>query len=171
MTSNDYAYSGWNGVTVIGDANASWAPARPIWNQFAYHISNVDNDGGVPQVQTENWLTWNSFRAGGTELGPSNWLPDLAVGGIDLCDVECDRGEVVVSFAIENRGLLPVEGHRVEVGEASEVLDIGSGDAVYTQEHRLTRDEWGESLTVSVEALSNECDPSDNSRAFTWPCD
>ncbi|MCP4803808.1 MAG: VCBS repeat-containing protein [Proteobacteria bacterium] len=171
VTSNDYAYAGWNGVTVIGDANASWAPARPIWNQFAYHISNVENDGGVPQVQTENWLTWNSFRAGGTELGPSNWLPDLAVGGIDLCDVECDRDEVVVSFAIENRGLLPVEEHRVEVGEGREVLDIGSGDAVYTQEYRRTKDEWGESLTVSVEALSNECGLSDNSRSFTWPCD
>ena len=61
--------SGWTGITVIGDANDSWAPARPIWNQHAYHITNVNSDGSIPTHPVENWHTWNNFRAGGTEFG------------------------------------------------------------------------------------------------------
>lgn len=28
-----------------------WAPARPIWNQYYYHVTNVDDDGGIPSEQ------------------------------------------------------------------------------------------------------------------------
>ncbi|MDP6935755.1 MAG: hemolysin, partial [Myxococcota bacterium] len=74
--STNASSAGWNGITVIGDASASWAPSRTIWNQHAYHITNVNTDGTIPETQQENWLTWNNFRAGGTELGPSHWLAD-----------------------------------------------------------------------------------------------
>ena len=40
------------GLTVYGDADHSWPPGRPIWNQHAYSITNVDDDGGIPTSQT-----------------------------------------------------------------------------------------------------------------------
>ena len=61
----------WEGIAVIGDLNESWAPARKIWNQHGYHITNVNNDGSIPVTQTPNWDTWNNFREGGSEVGPA----------------------------------------------------------------------------------------------------
>jgi hypothetical protein len=41
VTNNNYAYGVKAGVTVIGDLEQSWVPARKIWNQHAYHITNM----------------------------------------------------------------------------------------------------------------------------------
>ena len=95
VASNNYTFLGWNGITVIGDANNSWAPARPIWNQYAYHITNVNNDGSIPAVQQNNWLSWNNFRAGGTELGPANWRADVHFGDVH-CGHSLDLGPPVL---------------------------------------------------------------------------
>ncbi|OGN29059.1 MAG: hypothetical protein A3A33_00170 [Candidatus Yanofskybacteria bacterium RIFCSPLOWO2_01_FULL_49_25] len=32
-----------------------WAPARPIWNQFEYHVTNINDDGSVPVVEKAPW--------------------------------------------------------------------------------------------------------------------
>ena len=32
-------------------AGAPWAPARPVWNQYAYHSTNINDDLTVPRVQ------------------------------------------------------------------------------------------------------------------------
>ena len=57
-----------------------WAPARKIWNQYAYSITNVNDDGTIPVHPTPNWLTWNSFRAGNSETKVGLELPDLELG-------------------------------------------------------------------------------------------
>jgi hypothetical protein len=49
-------------VQVIRDAQDRWMPARRIWNQHSYHITNVREDGTIPQQQPANWLTFNTFR-------------------------------------------------------------------------------------------------------------
>jgi hypothetical protein len=49
-------------VQVYGDANNRWIPARRIWNQHAYVISNVREDGTVPADARHSWKTFNSFR-------------------------------------------------------------------------------------------------------------
>ena len=38
------------GLTVYGDADHSWPPGRPIWNQHAYSITNVDDEIGRAHV-------------------------------------------------------------------------------------------------------------------------
>ena len=43
--------SGNRGVTVYQGANNDWMPARGIWNQYTYHITNVNDDGSIPRVQ------------------------------------------------------------------------------------------------------------------------
>ena len=43
VINNKYAYGTKAGVSVYGDQDKSWRPARKIWNQHAYHITkNID---------------------------------------------------------------------------------------------------------------------------------
>jgi len=180
IASNNYTYSGWNGITVIGDADDSWAPARPIWNQYAYHITNVNNDGTIPAVQTKNWLTWNNFRAGGTELGPSHWQADLQVGPDDICDVECDDDLVTFYISAQNHGrldavdfdLVLMRGTPIDLVTVSE---IQAGQAKMIGPFMLTREEW-EDGTITARADPDnrieECKEGNNSWSLGgWPCD
>jgi outer membrane protein assembly factor BamB/Zn-dependent metalloprotease len=40
-----------------------WLPARAVWNQEAYSITNVEDDGDVPRLPTPSWLAGNGFKA------------------------------------------------------------------------------------------------------------
>ncbi|MCP4570333.1 MAG: hypothetical protein GY841_22355, partial [FCB group bacterium] len=35
---------------------------RKIWNQHAYSITNVEDDGSIPRIAANNWETYNNFR-------------------------------------------------------------------------------------------------------------
>mgnify|MGYP000941542539 CR=1 FL=1 len=181
LPSNNYGISGWNGITVIGDEASSWAPARPIWNQFAYHITNVNNDGSIPAVQTENWLSWNNFRAGGTELGPSHWLADLLPGEPELCLEECAAGRVKLSLSVENRGLLDSRAFTVSLVQEDGIvawtgsfLGLAAGGGTWTEEVWLDAETWGSGdlqLLVDPDDRVGECDERDNLRVLgRWPC-
>lgn len=182
LASNNYGYSGWNGITVIGDLDGSWAPARPVWNQFAYHITNVNNDGSIPTTQVENWRSWNNFRAGGTELGPAHWLPDLLPAEPERCVVECDAGRVRLLVPVENRGLLDTRAFTVSlvrddgtVAWTDSVDALAAGAAAWLGPIWLDQSTWGRGdLSVLVDAASRvaECDESDNQRVLgRWPCE
>ncbi|MEM7152946.1 MAG: VCBS repeat-containing protein [Myxococcota bacterium] len=49
-------------VQVIGDADSGWTAARRIWNQHAYFVTNVREDGTIPTVQPPHWSSLNTFR-------------------------------------------------------------------------------------------------------------
>lgn len=183
VVSNDYAFSGWHGVTVIGDAKSTWAPARPIWNQFAYHITNVENDGGIPAVPVDNWLTWNNFRAGGTELGPSHWLADLRPGEPAMCRLDCDAGIVRLWVPVENGGLLDASEFDValyaDLGASpvatATLSGLASGASAWAGEFTLDAATWGTGELTAVvdrpDAVA-ECDETDNSAGLgEWPCE
>ena len=36
------------GVLVLSDTNDNWLNARRVWNQWLYHVTNVDEDGRIP---------------------------------------------------------------------------------------------------------------------------
>lgn len=42
----------------------AWAQARPVYNQSSYHVTNVNNDGTIPEREAINWLTpgLNNYR-------------------------------------------------------------------------------------------------------------
>ena len=181
VASNDYAREGWNGITVLGDAHASWAPARPVWNQAAYHITNVHDDGSIPQLQQANWDTWNSFRAAGTPEGPEHWLSNLAVGDQEQCLIECDAGAAQVWVAVENTGLRSVEHASVSIWRDWDLLDEKTaagtepGEITWAGPFVINEARWGEQqLRVELagpEGLE-ECDLTDNSGWLgEWPCD
>ncbi len=55
------------GVRVIGGADEDWIRTRRIWNQHAYSVSNINEDGTLPAPQRPNWLLpgLNNFRQQG----------------------------------------------------------------------------------------------------------
>ncbi|WP_437734444.1 FG-GAP repeat domain-containing protein [Sorangium sp. So ce1335] len=49
-------------ITVLRDVDERWIPARRIWNQYAYHVTNVREDGTIPENMKKSWQQLNSFR-------------------------------------------------------------------------------------------------------------
>jgi hypothetical protein len=50
------------GVQVIRDAQDRWIQARRIWNQHAYHVTNVREDSTIPEVEPKSWQLLNTYR-------------------------------------------------------------------------------------------------------------
>jgi hypothetical protein len=53
---DEYAGNYLTKVKVFGspDSLPPWAPGRKVWNQYAYHINNVNDDLTIPTVQKNN---------------------------------------------------------------------------------------------------------------------
>ncbi|MGH7284191.1 MAG: FG-GAP repeat domain-containing protein, partial [Polyangiaceae bacterium] len=49
-------------LQVFQDQDKRWIPTRRIWNQHAYHVTNVREDGTIPQVMGKSWQLLNTFR-------------------------------------------------------------------------------------------------------------
>lgn len=62
-------------VAVLRDIDDRWIQARRIWNQHAYHVTNVREDGTIPANEPRHWELLNTFRTnaqiqGGTVCDP-----------------------------------------------------------------------------------------------------
>ncbi|HUL80025.1 MAG TPA: FG-GAP-like repeat-containing protein, partial [Vicinamibacteria bacterium] len=68
-----------HGLFALADAADHWVGARRIWNQYAYHITNVGDDGRVPSPELYDPLNFNSFRRSGLRTGFPTASPDLTV--------------------------------------------------------------------------------------------
>ncbi len=164
-------WEGWDGLTVIGDLNDSWAPARRIWNQHAYHITNVGPWGGIPTEQEPNWTSWNTFRSAGTELGPAHWRADLVPGEPESCDTQCFEDSVLVWVPVENRGLVTAVGASVRVGgQLQELGDIPSGEVFIAGPFELTQEQWGQGIEVDPSDSVPECIEGGQRSLGPWPC-
>ena len=49
-------------LQVIRDAEDRWVPARRIWNQHTYHVTNVREDSTIPKMEPRHWELLNTFR-------------------------------------------------------------------------------------------------------------
>ena len=49
-------------LQVIRDVEDRWVPARRIWNQHTYHVTNVREDGTIPAHESKSWEDLNTFR-------------------------------------------------------------------------------------------------------------
>ncbi len=63
------------GVRVFG-FDGVWGPARPVWNQHSYHITNINDDLSVPVNEPQSWLVHNTFR---TQTSLTNPLPVYSI--------------------------------------------------------------------------------------------
>ena len=98
------------GFYVIGDRDGTWRSGRKIWNQHAYSITNVNDDGSIPARPTPNWSSYNNFRSGDLTAGMGGEYPDLLVQITDVCLSNCDDELLVVYVQVGNQGFLPVDG-------------------------------------------------------------
>jgi hypothetical protein len=49
-------------LQVIRDKEDRWIQARRIWNQHTYHVTNVREDGTIPQFEKPSWKHLNTYR-------------------------------------------------------------------------------------------------------------
>jgi hypothetical protein len=181
LASNNYAFSGWNGITVIGDAASSWAASRPVWNQFAYSITNVNDDLSIPARPEKNWLSWNNFRTGGTLEGPASWLPDLTVAAIEVCADTCEDGIGTFYVRVDNRGLAAARDFLMEVVDGNgyiavseTVARLDGGEQIVLGPYQLERGDWKGGVAARVDGANaaEECDEENQrSRTIPWPCE
>jgi hypothetical protein len=62
-------------VQVIRDVEDRWIQARRIWNQHAYHVTNVREDATIPQFQAPSWQLLNTFRTNAQIEGGQVCMP------------------------------------------------------------------------------------------------
>jgi hypothetical protein len=185
FVSSNYAWAGWNGITVLGDSADNWVSGRPIWNQHAYRITNVEDDGGIPVVEAPNWPTHNTFRAGGFgRLNPLD-APDLAFETYGLCTMDCPTEATWVVRTI-NQGLASVPpevairlwaedsaGARTELTSLSTLVPLAAGSALDGFELTIDPSALGAAtqlvLTIDDDGLHNECDESNNEVVLALP--
>jgi hypothetical protein len=83
---NDGVNDAQAGVNVFGSGDASWVRTRRVWNQHAYHVTNVAEDGTVPQDELDNWTQpgLNNFRQN-KQPGSEFAAPDAVVQVHEAC--------------------------------------------------------------------------------------
>ncbi|MFO0756647.1 MAG: VCBS repeat-containing protein [Byssovorax sp.] len=74
------------GVRIFGDLAGNWVRTRRVWNQHAYHVTNVAEDGTIPAVEMPNYTQpkLNNFRQNVQPLGEFS-APDLVVSVFPVC--------------------------------------------------------------------------------------
>ncbi|MDQ3032958.1 MAG: hypothetical protein M3Y87_11110 [Myxococcota bacterium] len=104
---------GTRGIRVFGDGADRWVRSRTIWNQHAYSVTNVEENGAIPRTSaaTRNWLTegLNNFRQNVQGDAIPGAAPDLTSrGGDRICDAT--GGTAILRASVCNRGAEPVGG-------------------------------------------------------------
>ncbi len=52
-----YTYLSSQYLVAVGAQNNDWRPAPTVYNEYSYHVSNVDNVGHIPLVEADNFST------------------------------------------------------------------------------------------------------------------
>ena len=127
----------YRGIVSFGDAAHSWVGTRTLWNEHAYHVTNICDDrddacpapnkyGSIPKVESENWtLPWlNNFRQNVQDKGLFD-APDPTVSLVVPCSTP-----VIGSASLRNIGLASLPAG-VKVGlfvkKAGGDVQVGTG--------------------------------------------
>ena len=129
------------GITVLGDPTDSWVTARRIWNEHAYHVTNVLESGAIPLHEPESWKPLNGRVYNTYRSQPRNYgvAPDLTLTAIQISSPDAKCGQlsekIEITVVVKNAGDLRV-GPGVEVafygtwGGAEAPLDDGTGNPI-----------------------------------------
>jgi hypothetical protein len=109
VANNNCGYGSQRGVYVFKDQNDDWVATRKIWNQYTYHITNVNQDGTIPSVELNNWQQagLNNYRLNTFapyEPQPQS-LPDLAPSYLRFSQSSCPAS-VGLTARVGNGGSL-----------------------------------------------------------------
>jgi hypothetical protein len=88
--------------SVYGDLDNSWVAARPLWNQHAYSIGNINDDLTIPTQPEPSFVTSNTWHSAlssySSGVGWVNIEPEI----VDVCLDDCANGTVFLSFRVHN---------------------------------------------------------------------
>ncbi|MGC4063724.1 MAG: VCBS repeat-containing protein [Polyangiaceae bacterium] len=103
-----------NGIEVFGDSSDAWVAARRVWNEHAYHVTNVLESGRIPAHEPESWKPWNGRFYNTYRSQPRNYdvAPDLTPTGVQVFspNVACGKlsDEIQITALVRNQGDLRV---------------------------------------------------------------
>jgi len=96
-----------NGIAVWGDASDTWVSARRMWNQHAYHVTNVLESGAIPAKEPESWKPYNGRQYNTYRSNPRAYgvAPDLRVSAIQVSspDAACGQLSTKLDITVEIR--------------------------------------------------------------------
>ncbi len=95
-------------IKVLQDPGDNWVRTRRIWNQHAYSVTNINEDGTVPAVPAINWQNGrlNNFRQN-TQPGGLFDAPNLVIESLAAQGLGCgDSREVSIRVSVTNAGAL-----------------------------------------------------------------
>ena len=135
---------GTEGIIILEDVHDAWVSTRQIWNQHAYYIDNINDDGSIPMVQDTHWESHNTFRANRQGQLPQN-SPDVVVSSVQVNAQVCPPS-ISLQVTIENQGVAAIEaGLPVSV-----YVDRGGEEAV-----RMTTEELESGISPGGVATMN----------------
>jgi hypothetical protein len=117
---------GVQGIRVYKDAQNRWVRSRTIWNQHAYAVTGVNEDGTIPKTSNwaSNWTTsgLNNFRQNVPGEANGKAIGDItAQAGPNFV---CSGSSAIFEAPVCNRGTAPV-GSGVVVGFYNGSPDAG----------------------------------------------
>jgi hypothetical protein len=138
------------GVEIWGDRRGRWVGARRVWNQHAYHITNVTETGTVVSGEPPSWTVLNAYRQNLREGGDVLVVPDLWGGhGTYRCT---GRNTAILEVEVQNWGLErvgpgvvvgfyrghPRDGDRVTEAVTTRTLEPSGGSEIVRVEVMLS---------------------------------
>lgn len=195
LTRGAWPASSWHtdrqGFTVFGRApgtEPAWRPARPVWNQYEYRQTNVEDDASIPTHELPHFTANNSIRSAvqpplkpGSAYRPTMGL-DAAIELVAACATSCTGGLVQIVAQVYNRGhgMLPAgipvtvkraDGTVIQSQPTEGVIAPGFHGAPLS--FTFKRSDAGEGdLSVDVDGSSgivDECDEENNSLTLPSP--
>ncbi|MFZ5875273.1 MAG: CARDB domain-containing protein, partial [Nitrospirota bacterium] len=104
-----YAVDGtFDGLRVYGSGASPWVNARRVWNQPTYHITDVNDDGTIPQYEAPSWLVHNTYRVQAPVGDPANPYLAANLTASYLRAVQTGSG-VTLTVRIGNGGAVAAE--------------------------------------------------------------
>ncbi len=97
---------GTSGIFALEDVHDAWVSTRAIWNQHAYHITNVDDDANVVGAWQPHWESHNTFRANEQGELPMN-APDVVVSSVQVDPFVCPM-DIEFQATILNEGVAAI---------------------------------------------------------------
>ncbi|TVQ88769.1 MAG: hypothetical protein EA397_16360 [Deltaproteobacteria bacterium] len=162
------------GLTVLGDRDNSWRRGHPIWNQHAFHITNINSDGSVPASSERNWLRYNNFRSSYLSTTDGLAAPDLTMAYADICQLDCNEGRLIVWTHAGNEGMATASSPQIEVVahtdwgeiflERRSLPDIPMGSFLPSEEWVIEGLDWQavRSISFTVDGTAQDCDPNND---------
>lgn len=183
--SGDFVQAG--GIVIYRDPDDQWASSRPIWNQHAYSVTHVTDDGLIPPsaLTLNNWEQpgMNNFRQNVQGALDVLALADLTVELANLDEICAgDGGVITIAAEVCNRGTAPVQdGALVQfiwsdtadpadgtlICEAATDVLLQPGECTLVECSGTVPAEANVFVSVDPDGLIADCHPGNNDGAST----